>query len=102
IMAACFGILLSAVPVWSHQASFGVAGKKLMLKAKPGRAKFRFVARGDSLRIGHDPSTVETWLLIRGTGESAGTTGKIVLDPSKWTTLGTSAIPKGYEYRDDA
>jgi cysteine-rich repeat protein len=95
-------MMLSAGRVWSHQASFGVAGKKLMLKAKPGRAKFRFVARGDNLRIGHDPSTVETWLLVRGTGATAGTTGKIVLDPSRWRTIGTSAIPKGYEYRDDS
>jgi len=102
IIAVCVGVLLSVEPVRGHDARFAIAGKKLMLKAKPGKAKFRFVARGASLRIGHDPSAVETWLLVRGAGETSGTTGKIVLDPSKWRTMGTSSLPKGYEYRDES
>jgi hypothetical protein len=100
IIAVCLGMSLSAGPAWSHEARFGLAGKKLLLKAKAGKAKFRFVAQGESLRIGHDPSTVASWLLVRGTGETPGTTGKIEFDSSKWRPIGTSSIPKGYEYRD--
>ena len=83
-----------------HQASFGLAGRELVLKAKPGQATFRFGARGAGLPIlSHDPATVESWLLVRGVGETPGTTGKIVLDPSKWKPMRKS---RGYEYRDES
>jgi len=103
VAAACLGTLLSIGPARSHEARFGLLGKKLVLKAKPGKAKFRFVAQGEGVPLfGHDPSTVETWLLVRGTGETLGTTGKIVLDPSKWKPIGKSSNPKGYQYVDQS
>ena len=100
IVAACLGTLLCVGPARSHQASFGLAGRELVLKAKPGQATFRFGARGAGLPIlSHDPATVESWLLVRGVGETPGTTGKIVLDPSKWKPMRKS---RGYEYRDES
>jgi cysteine-rich repeat protein len=103
IVAACLGMLLSFGPAWGHEARFGLAGRELVLKAKPGKAKFRFVAQVEgSPVLGHDPSAVESWLLVRGVGENPGTTGKIVLDPSKWRPRGKRSTARGYEYRDES
>lgn len=98
------GLLMSLLgpgPAGAHEASFALVGKKLLIKAKKGAPQFRFLARGEAVPgLDHDPSTVQTWLLVRGSGAAGGLTGKIVLDPSKWKPIGKGAHPKGYRYLD--
>jgi len=100
---ACLGVQLALDAAHAHEARFGLAGKNLLIKAKPGKAKVRFVARGEGLPLfGHDPSVLESWLLVRGMGDELGTTGKIVLDPSRWKPIGKASNPKGYKYLDES
>jgi cysteine-rich repeat protein len=85
----------------AHEATFGLAGKKLLLQTRKGKPQFRYLALGPGLpSVGHDPSTVETWLLVHGAGAATGLTGKITLDPSKWRRIGKGPTPKGYRYLD--
>ena len=45
-----------------------------------------------------DPRTVETNLIVRGTGALDGATGVIHLDPTRWTPIGTD----GWQYKHDS
>ncbi len=44
-----------------------------------------------------DPRTVDTNLIVRGTGANDGFSGVIVLEPSRWEPIGTD----GWQYRHD-
>ena len=66
---------------------FPVAGQKIMIRGLPkARSPRRFVYKAvDDLLIGlrHDPAESVT-ILVRGTGENAGHSELIELDPSRW------------------
>jgi cysteine-rich repeat protein len=101
VVGACLAALLCSAAVHAHEARFGLTGKKLVIKGKAGKAQVRFVAQGEDVSLlGHDPATVESWLLVRGLGEARGLTGKIALDRAKWKPIGKASNPKGYKYVD--
>ena len=95
---------LLAPPAFSHELDTPISAKRLMINSVrgPAKQKVRFITRGEdfALGLGHDPRSVPTWLLIRGEGANAGSSGRIDLDPSKWSALGKKTPPRGYKYFD--
>jgi len=100
-LRATVALLAVAGSAAAHQATFGVVGKKLLLKGRAGKAQVRFIAEGPTIStLGHDPRGADVWMLVRGGGPEGGTTGKILFDRSKWRTIGEDDAPKGYKYLD--
>ncbi len=67
---------------------------------KPSKRKFQYKTR-HQLAIANlvvDPSVAGATLTVRGAGAGDGSTGVIILDPTKWSPIGS----KGWKYRDDA
>ncbi len=95
--------LLTPAPAGGHAVNFNVGGKlaKLDTRKEPKKHKFVFKATKQILiNPIHDPSVNGSKVLVRWTGENAGRTDLITLDPSKWKALGNPAGTKGYKYVD--
>lgn len=89
--------------VAAHDAKLTIEGKKLVLKTDKGPAKQKliFVAKKQPfIGIQHDPAQTGSWLLVRGHGADAGSSGRIDLDPTKWKTLRRKGAVSGYKYVD--
>ena len=93
--------LIEPSHAFAHDVDLPIAGDKLLIKTRGGpdaqRVRFSVKNQLPALGLSHDPRQVPTWLLMRGFGANGGSSGKIELDPSKWTAIGN-----GYRYRDKA
>jgi cysteine-rich repeat protein len=102
--ALALAVRLGETPsVFAHDLAVAVAGEKLKIRTGQGqkRQRVRMVATNAMIDLNHDPRTTSTWVLVRGYGANGGTSGRIVLDPTKWHVVGR-ATPKGYRYVDPA
>ncbi len=101
------GLALRLYPLeaFAHSVELPIAGDKLLIKTggRPEAQRVRFSAKNQpALALSHDPRDTPTWFLVRGYGANGGSSGKIVLDPSKWTAIGGDGNVRGYRYRDKA
>lgn len=78
---------------------------KMSYTANGQGTKFAFKSKGqvniNALSIGEDPTVEISTLFVRGTGSAPGNTGVIVLDPERWSRIGTPEAPKGWIYKGD-
>jgi len=101
-----FAVCVFLAGAWcSAAADRPVAGDRLSLTdpANPNARTLQFrVAQSAVIdpRTGDDPTVVGATLRVRGGGSGEGDSGDLVLDPSRWTGLGTPAGSKGYRYLD--
>lgn len=102
-LGTTLALLGSYVVADGHDVKLLVDAKKLVVKTDkgPSKQKLVFVAKKQPfIGIQHDPAATETWITLRGNGPDGGTTGRIDLDPSKWTALTRQGLLKGYKYID--
>lgn len=101
--ALTMSFLLPAGNAWAHAVNFNVGGKlaKIDTRKEPKKHKFVFKTTKQILiNPIHDPAVNGSKLFVRWTGENAGRTPLIELDPTKWKGLGNPAGSKGYKYAD--
>ena len=103
LLAASLAFCVVRSTSQAHDAAIAVGGERIRVKTPRNPEKSRFRAVVKSVRLGlpeHDPSTTTTWLLVRGYGENADTSGRIVLDSSRWSPIRPRQGTKGYRYLD--
>ena len=91
--------LLAAAPADAHDVDLPMAGTFLEIRTGTGLFDqwVEFESLDPTIDVGHDPSGTTTWVVMRGYGPNGGTSGRIVLDASKWAPLPDRP---GYEYLD--
>jgi len=107
------------------QVLFAIAATSLLATASPAHVGDHWPMSGDSLKMSYnsngsktkfqfktrrqisinptslaqDPRSTRSTLTVRGSGVAAGTTGVMILDPSRWSRIGSDASPKGWMFK---
>ena len=75
---------------------------KMSYDASGARTKFSFKATHqvniNPVSLSEDPTTERSTLLVRGSGDFAGTSELIELDPARWSRIGSEANPQGWQF----
>lgn len=107
--AIALGLVLAVsaaglTPAWAHDDDHKrLSSERLKMNwsaFNPAKSKFQYKTR-NQLAIANlvvDPSQAGATLMVRGTGAGDGSTGLIILDPSRWKKIGS----KGWKYRGNA
>lgn len=108
--AAVAALALSAPAAVAHEGDhWPVTGDsvKMSWDAPGTKTKFKFKTRNQislntvSVITGQDPTVERSTLIVRGTGDSAGTTGIIELEGARWKPIGPADAPKGWKFKGD-
>ncbi len=97
---------LPASPAGAHGESHTVAGGKLKMSdpaARPAKRKFLFKTKRQLsvYEVGEDLTQLPSNLVVRGSGQSDGSSGVVHLVPGLWKRLGKADSPKGWKYKAD-
>ena len=97
-------VFLLAAPVAAHDATSPIDGDAISIDTGGASSgwSFHFDVSGESgIGLGHDPAIDGFSLLVRGTGDAsgndAGRTSRIELDPNFWSA---TTGPAGFAYSD--
>jgi cysteine-rich repeat protein len=98
-------VLALALAGLAAAADHPIGGDALVLRDPPAphARVMRFRARRDpgiDPRLAGDPRALGASLEVAGSGPEDGSTGPIVLDPSRWSGLGRPPGSKGWRYLD--
>lgn len=99
---------LTATGAFAHGGDhWPIAGDSLKMGYSPNGqgTGFAFKSKGqvniNALSTADDLKVERSTLFVRGTGTAPGSSGVIVLDPDRWTRIGTPEAPKGWMFKGD-